>query len=231
MTLIRDNIISLKQRIADAAKKAGRNPEDIHLIAVTKTLPVDIIQEAIDLGVTMLGENKVQEAKSKVDLVSGDVQWHLIGHLQKNKAKTAVNIFSMIQSVDSFKLGQEIDKRAAQINKVMDILVQINIGNEPQKYGVAVERVPELIKDLASLDNLRIKGVMAIAPMAKNPEDVRPYFKKMKQIYDGLTEQTIENVEMKYLSMGMSHDFIIAIEEGANMVRIGTGIFGPRIYK
>lgn len=231
MTSLKENITNLKQKIAEAAAKSGRKLEDVTLIGVTKTISVEVINQAVELGVTQLGENKVQEAQSKVALVSSDVKWHLIGHLQRNKAKTAVKIFSMIQSVDSLELGLEIDKRAAQIDKIIDILVQINIGNEPQKSGVEAEKAPELIRDLAKLHNLRIKGLMAIAPLVQDPEQARPYFKKMKQIFDEIARQDIDNVEMKYLSMGMTHDFAVAIEEGANMVRIGTGIFGPRVYK
>jgi len=217
--------------MTEAAAKSGRKLEDIYLVAVTKTIPVDIIQQAVDLGITFLGENRVQEAKSKVDLVTADVQWHLIGHLQRNKVKSAVNIFSMIQSVDSLELGQEIDKRAAQINKVMDILIQINIGEEPQKSGVDMQKAPELIRSLAKLRNLRVKGLMAIAPLVEDPEKARPYFRKMKQIFDDLARQNMDNVDMQYLSMGMTNDFAVAIEEGANMIRVGTGIFGQRMYK
>mgnify|MGYP001255511867 CR=1 FL=1 len=229
MLSLKENITILRQKISEAAAKSGRKPEDICLIAVTKTIPVDVIQQAVNLGINFLGENRVQEAKSKVDLVTGDVQWHLIGHLQRNKVKAAVKIFSMIQSVDSLELGEEINKRASQIDKVMDILIQINIGNEPQKSGIEVQKAPELIKDLAKLPNLRIKGLMAIPPLIEDLEKIRPYFRKMKQLFDDIARQNIDNVEMRYLSMGMTNDFTVAIEEGANMIRVGTGIFGKRI--
>lgn len=228
MDELKTNIYDIKSKIAEAASKSGRSPEMVYLVAVTKTVPPERIQEAVNLGLNLLGENRVQEARAKIDSISGDVNWHLIGHLQKNKVKYAIKLFSMIQSLDSIDLAQEIDKRAGQNLKVMDVLIQINIGKEETKSGINVEDALEFTKRVAEFKNLRIKGLMAIAPFKENPEDVRPYFQKMKEIFENIKLQNLENVDMQFLSMGMTHDFTVAIEEGSNMVRIGTGIFGSR---
>ena len=198
------------------------------MIAVTKNFSAELIQEAVDNGIVFLGENRVQEAKSKVDLVKGNIEWHLIGHLQRNKVKTAIDIFTMIQSLDSWRLAEEIQKRAQQADKVIDVLVQVNIGSEETKYGIDPDDTEVFIEKVATLPNLKVRGLMAIAPFKENPEDVRAYFRHLREIFQSIKEKSIENVSMEYLSMGMSNDFEVAIEEGANMVRIGTGIFGTR---
>jgi pyridoxal phosphate enzyme (YggS family) len=195
---------------------------------VTKNFSAELIQEAVDNGIVFLGENRVQEAKSKVDLVKGNIEWHLIGHLQRNKVKTAIDIFTMIQSLDSWRLAEEIQKRAQQADKVIDVLVQVNIGSEETKYGIDPDDTEVFIEKVATLPNLKVRGLMAIAPFKENPEDVRAYFRHLREIFQSIKEKSIENVSMEYLSMGMSNDFEVAIEEGANMVRIGTGIFGTR---
>ncbi|HQA60767.1 MAG: YggS family pyridoxal phosphate-dependent enzyme [Tepidanaerobacteraceae bacterium] len=228
MSYLKQNIQQIKKRIEAAAERSGRNPEDIYLIAVTKNFSAELIQEAVDNGIVFLGENRVQEAKSKVDLVKGNIEWHLIGHLQRNKVKTAIDIFTMIQSLDSWRLAEEIQKRAQQADKVIDVLVQVNIGSEETKYGIDPDDTEVFIEKVATLPNLKVRGLMAIAPFKENPEDVRAYFRHLREIFQSIKEKSIENVSMEYLSMGMSNDFEVAIEEGANMVRIGTGIFGTR---
>ncbi len=230
MSVIKENIKNIESRIKTAAEKSGRNFEDISLVAVTKTISPEIIQEAVDAGITLLGENKVQEARDKIDKIKGDVEWHLIGRLQRNKVKIALELFSLIQSLDSFALAEEIQKRARQMQKNVDVLVQINIGLEKTKYGINPADAESFIESVASLENLNVKGLMAIAPFKENPEDVRPYFREMRSIFERIKQKSIKNVEMKYLSMGMSNDFEVAIEEGSNMVRIGTAIFGARDY-
>ncbi|WP_213995912.1 YggS family pyridoxal phosphate-dependent enzyme [Tepidanaerobacter syntrophicus] len=230
MSVIKENIKNIESRIKTAAEKSGRNFKDISLVAVTKTISPEIIQEAVDAGITLLGENKVQEARDKIDKIKGDVEWHLIGHLQRNKVKIALELFSLIQSLDSFALAEEIQKRARQMQKNVDVLVQINIGLEKTKYGINPADAESFIESVASLENLNVKGLMAIAPFKENPEDVRPYFREMRSIFERIKQKSIKNVEMKYLSMGMSNDFEVAIEEGSNMVRIGTAIFGARDY-
>lgn len=228
MSYLKQNIQQIKKRIEAAAERSGRNPEEIYLIAVTKNFSAELIQEAVDNGIVFLGENRVQEAKSKVDLVKGNIEWHLIGHLQRNKVKTAIDIFTMIQSLDSWRLAEEIQKRAQQADKVIDVLVQVNIGSEETKYGVDPDDTEVFIEKVATLPNLKVRGLMAIAPFKEKPEDVRAYFRHLREIFQSIKEKSIENVSMEYLSMGMSNDFEVAIEEGANMVRIGTGIFGTR---
>jgi pyridoxal phosphate enzyme (YggS family) len=222
------NIANIKTRVKAAAERSGRDFNDINIIAVTKNYPVSIIQKAVDQGIVILGENRVQEAAAKVENVKGDVQWHLIGHLQKNKVKRAVEMFSMIQSVDSISLANEINKRADKLKRVVEILVQINIGRETTKYGIEPEQAISFIKDVSLLSNLKVRGLMTIAPYKENPEEVRVYFRHMREIYENIKNKSFENIDMTYLSMGMSNDFEVAIEEGANMIRIGTGIFGAR---
>lgn len=231
MINLQENLMNIKKKISESAEKAGVDPNDINIIAVSKTKSPELIQKAVDCGVTLLGENKVQEAESKIDKVKGDVKWHMIGHLQRNKAKLAVELFSMIQSVDSLRLAKEINKRAEEINKVMDVLIQINIGNEPSKYGFDYDETVEAVEQISKLPFVKIKGLMTIAPFEENPEDVRIYFKKMNEMFKKIKQMEIENVDMDFLSMGMTHDYCVAIEEGSNMVRIGTGIFGEREYK
>ncbi|HHY05068.1 MAG TPA: YggS family pyridoxal phosphate-dependent enzyme [Thermoanaerobacterales bacterium] len=228
MDTFEQNLKQTKQKIHLAATKSGRNPDDIKLVAVTKNVPPQKIQEAVDKGINLLGENRVQEAATKVNIISGCVNWHLIGHLQTNKVKHAIEMFSMIQSLDSMKLALEIDRRAKKINKYVDVLVQINIGRETSKYGIDPDETEDFIKKVANCKNIRVQGLMAIAPFKENPEDVRPYFSMMYGIFSKIKKNDIPNVEMKYLSMGMTHDFQVAIEEGSNMVRIGTGLFGQR---
>jgi len=228
---IKSNIEYIQELKGKAAEKSGRKPEDVLLVAVTKLHHPDEMNEAIDAGITDIGENKVQEILDKYDRVK-PVRWHLIGHLQTNKVKYIIDKVSMIHSVDSMKLAKEIDKRAAQHNLVMDILVQVNSAEEESKFGITTAETDQLIADIAEqCPNIRIKGLMCIAPFEDDPEDVREYFAEVKQIYDKYVNEKSDRVDFEYLSMGMTHDFEVAIEEGSNLIRVGTAIFGYRDYR
>jgi hypothetical protein len=228
MGSIEENIRSIWSRIEKAAEKTGRDKEDIKLVAVTKTVEVERIKEAIKCGIKIIGENKVQEAESKFVQITEKVEKHLVGHLQTNKAKKGVELFDFIQSVDSQHIAQEISKRAFQMGKVMEVLVEINTSGEKSKFGIDPDQAWSFVKSISNLGGIKIKGLMTIGLFSDNPEDARPCFKKLKAIFDKLKSENIHNIEMEYLSMGMTDDFEIAIHEGSNMVRIGTGIFGPR---
>ncbi|MBO4880459.1 MAG: YggS family pyridoxal phosphate-dependent enzyme [Firmicutes bacterium] len=228
---ITQNIADIRSRIAEAAKRSGRSPDDILLIAVTKLHEPDEIEEAIATGVTDIAENKVQEIQKKYDQIVSPVRWHLIGHLQTNKVKYIIDKVVMIHSVDSLKLAEEIDKRAAAAGKTMDVLLQVNAAHEESKFGLDPKDVPQVMQDiLDTCPNVRIRGLMHMAPWSEDPEEIRPYFKEVKDLFDTLSGVQHPNSDFKYLSMGMSHDFETAIEEGANIVRIGTSIFGERDY-
>lgn len=225
---VRRNIMNIRKKIKSAAQRTGRDPKDIQLVAVTKNVSPKMMEEAASAGINIFGENRVQEAVSKYNKVRKNIDWHMIGHLQSNKAKIAVELFSMIQSLDSVKLAKEIDKRANRIEKVIDVLIQVNIGREETKFGINPEDVEGFIRSIANLPNINVRGLMAIAPYSDNPENVRKYFREMKRIFDYIKSLKIEGINMELLSMGMTGDFEVAIEEGANMVRIGSGIFGKR---
>lgn len=226
---IKDNIEIVRNRIYNACKRAGRDVEDIKLIAVSKTVGPESINEAVSCGIKSLGENKVQEIVDKFDKVSDGVEWHMIGHLQTNKVKYIIDKVSMIHSVDSIRLLKEIDRRAETAGRIMDVLIEVNIGCEESKYGVYPDDLIKFLNDAVIYKNVNISGLMTVAPAMDNPEDVRPYFKSMKELFDHASALGIYN--MKYLSMGMTADFEPAIEEGANIIRVGTGIFGPRNYQ
>ena len=230
MGSIRENIDAVNRIKGEAAVKSGRKAEDVLLCAVTKTRTAEEINEAIDAGITDIGENKVQEIMDKFDSVR-PVRWHLIGHLQTNKVKYIIDKVSMIHSVDSLHLAQEIDKRAAQHGITMDILIQVNSAQEESKFGISTDETEEMIRDiLDKCPNIRIRGLMCIAPFAENPEDVRVYFAQVKKLYDEYSSIEHKNLDFKYLSMGMSHDYEVAILEGSNLIRVGTAIFGERDY-
>lgn len=230
MGSIRENIDAVNRIKGEAAVKSGRKAEDVLLCAVTKTRTADEINEAIDAGITDIGENKVQEIMDKFDSVK-PVRWHLIGHLQTNKVKYIIDKVSMIHSVDSLHLAQEIDKRAAQHGITMDILIQVNSAQEESKFGISTDETEGMIRDiLDKCPNIRIRGLMCIAPFAENPEDVRVYFAQVKKLYDEYSSIEHKNLDFKYLSMGMSHDYEAAILEGSNLIRVGTAIFGERDY-
>ena len=227
---IKENINDVKDQIARAAIKSGRQFEDITLVAVTKTLPIDVINAAMTYGITDIGENKVQEVMDKYDHILNEPKWHLIGHLQTNKVKYITDKVSLIHSVDSLKLAEEISKRCEKIEKVMDILIQINVAEESTKFGIQTDEIFELVEQISLLPNVRIKGLMTIAPFVDDETALRKYFSEMKDIFETLKKTMYNRADMTYLSMGMTNDYEVAIEEGANMVRIGTGIFGARNY-
>ena len=230
MEYIKDNLAEIELRIQAACDNAKRPREDVHLIAVSKTVEADVMNTSIDFGVTDLGESKVQEIRRKFDDVK-PAHWHLIGHLQSNKVKYIIDKVDLIHSVDSFKLAQEISKRAASHDKVMSILLQVDMASEESKFGMASTDVQHLIEQILTLDALSIEGLMFIAPYVPDPEDVREYFKKMKRLFDDIKEKmNHERLNMKHLSMGMTNDFEVAIEEGATLLRVGTGVYGRRNY-
>ena len=226
---IKGNLDKVHGRIADAASRVGREASDVVLVAVSKTRTPEEINTAIDAGVTDIGENKVQEIMDKFDAVK-PVKWHMIGHLQTNKVKYIIDKVDLIHSVDSLKLAKEINKRAAQHEKVMDILIQINPAQEESKFGVSLEETRVLLQEiLDTCENIRICGLMSVAPIAEDPNDVRVYFDEVKKQYDELGRIEHPRLSFQYLSMGMSHDFEVAIEAGSNLIRVGSAIFGPRM--
>ncbi|SNX55271.1 YggS family pyridoxal phosphate-dependent enzyme [Thermoanaerobacterium sp. RBIITD] len=227
---IYENLKMIRENIKLHALKSNRNPDDILLMAVTKTVDIDKINEAISFGITDIGENKVQELNDKYPFLKDNVKFHFIGHLQTNKVKYIIDKVKMIHSLDSLHLAKEINKRAMQKGIIMDCLVEVNIALEETKYGVKPADVVNFIKDLDAYENISLKGLMTVAPYV-NPEDCRPYFRKMKELFESIKKIDQKNIDFKYLSMGMTNDYAIAIEEGANIVRIGTGIFGKRLYK
>lgn len=235
LSAIASNIETIRKTIADTALRVSRRPEDIILMAVTKTYPVEYIEEAYRHGIRHFGENKVQEAREKYGIFDDrlpGVTKHMIGHLQTNKVRQAVEMFDLIHSVDSLRLAAEIDRRAYTRDRVTDILIEVNTSREPSKYGVSVDDTVELVKRIAELKNIRIRGLMTLgalqASLSGDPDKVRPYFRKLAELSQFIAEQKIPNVSMEYLSMGMSMDYPVAIEEGANIIRIGTAIFGKR---
>ncbi len=203
-------------------------PEGVELVAAAKTRTPDEIKQAVDAGVKIIGENYVQEAQEAFNAIGNRARWHFIGHLQRNKVKDAVKIFDMIETVDSWRQAQEIDKRVSRDDKVMPVLIEVNSGREEQKFGVLPEDVETLAREIAVLPHLRLQGLMTMGPMVGDPENARPYFVETRRVFESLKKLSIPGVEMKYLSMGMTNSYKIAIEEGANIVRIGTRIFGPR---
>ena len=227
---IQDRLKLVNERIEAAALACGRDPRTVKLVAVSKTVPVDLVQAAIKAGVTILGENYIQEARDKIEALAAEkVSWHFIGHLQSNKAKYAVKLFDLIHSVDSFKLAKELNKRADIIGKVQNILVQVNISGETTKSGIETEQALELVRRIASLENLAVRGLMTLPPYFNAPDKVRPYFRALKDLSVIIRKEAISDVDMTELSMGMTGDFEVAIQQGATLVRIGTAIFGERV--
>ncbi len=229
--MIQEKLQEVEDKIADSISR--RKPEykdDVLLVAVTKNHDIYAMREAIDAGVTDIGENRIQEAKEKYETLDRQVTWHLIGHLQTNKTKQAVKMFDLIHSVDSLHLAQAINKAAADIDKVQKVLVQVNLAQESSKSGIYEDGLLELLHQVDDMSNLQLLGLMCIAPNYEDVEECRPLFASMKNIFDKIKEIQWKKANIKYLSMGMTHDYTIAIEEGANVVRVGTGIFGPRQY-
>lgn len=229
MNPIKDNLERIEQQITQTAVSCGRNPEDIQLIAVSKKKSSDMIQQAALAGAVHFGENYIQEAVQKVEKISDDrLMWHFIGHLQSNKARFAVKHFEYIHTVDTIKLAREISKQAKKIDKVQKVLIQVNIGEESSKSGTQAEDTLDLAKEMQHLENISVQGLMCMPPWFTDPEDARPYFQKLVAIKDTIAARQMETVSMTHLSMGMSNDFKVAIEEGATFIRVGTSIFGER---
>jgi pyridoxal phosphate enzyme (YggS family) len=229
-SVILENIKNIYRKISSAAIRSGRNPFDVKLIAVTKTVDIEMIKEAVSFGLRTLGESRVQEAQKKIadcrtQCADCDIEWHMIGHLQKNKAKIAVGLFEMIQSLDSIELAKELNKHSEKAGKIQRVLIEVKLSEEESKYGVAKESLMDLIKVISEMRNLKLEGLMTIPPFSDNPEMARPYFKKLRELRD---QAGSKGYRLPELSMGMTNDYETAILEGATMVRIGTGIFGER---
>lgn len=227
---IRENIRQTEANIREACIRAGRDSQEVTLIAVSKTKPVAMLQEAYDCGCRHFGENKVQELAEKYGQLPKDIKWHMIGHLQRNKVKYIVDKAYLIHSVDSLRLAEEISKEAGKKGITAHILVEVNIAREETKFGIAKEEAEELIREIAKLPSLRVEGLMAIAPYVENPEKNRQYFEDLYHLSVDIKEKNIDNINMSVLSMGMTGDYEVAVEEGATYVRVGTGIFGERHY-
>ena len=227
---IKQNLEDIRSRLAVAIEKSGRPADSVNLVAVSKTVDVDSIRQAVDAGVTDLGENYIQEARSKIEaLADQPLTWHFIGHLQSNKAKYAARLFDLIHSVDSVKLAGALDKEAKKVGKVQSVLIQVNIAGEETKSGVSDAGAIELVQQVSRLENLAIEGLMTMPPYFNAPEKVRPFFRRLRQLRDEIAGMNLPGVSMDELSMGMTGDFEAAIEEGATLVRIGTAIFGERM--
>ena len=229
--MLKENLANVEKNIEQACKNAGRSRDEVTLIAVSKTKPVEMLQEIYDENIRDFGENKVQELCSKMEQLPSDIRWHMIGHLQRNKVKYIVGKVELIHSVDTYRLAEEINIQAKKQNVIVPILVEVNIAHEESKFGISAEDAILLVEEISKLENIRIKGLVTIAPYVENPEDNRLYFRKIKQLSVDITNKNIDNVFMEILSMGMTGDYMVAIEEGATMVRVGTGIFGERNYK
>lgn len=228
--MLSDNLHEVQENIRKACERSGRNPEDVTLIAVSKTKPVSDIEQIYAAGIREFGENKVQEMNDKQKVLPGDINWHMIGHLQRNKVKYIVDNVAMIHSVDSVRLAEEISKEAVKKNVSVDILVEVNVAKEESKFGLYTEDVSQFVEQISKLPGINIKGLMTSAPFVDNPEDNRQYFKKLKDLSVDINAKNIDNVHMDFLSMGMTNDYVVAVEEGATHVRVGTAIFGHRDY-
>lgn len=225
-----ENYKVIEKKVEQACIRAGRKKEDVTLIAVSKTKPISMIQELLPLGVRDFGENKVQELTEKEELLPKDIRWHMIGHLQRNKVKYIVDKAAMIHSVDSVRLAQTIEQEAAKKQVVVPVLAEVNVAEEESKFGLKVDEVLPFVKEVAVYPHLRLMGLMTIAPYVENPEENRSVFRRLKELSVDIAAKNIDNVTMSVLSMGMTGDYEVAIEEGATMVRVGTGIFGARDY-
>lgn len=231
MEFIKNNLIDVEENICNACKRAGRNRNEVTLIAVSKTKPVEMLEECISNGITVFGENKVQELCEKYEVLPKNLHWHLIGHLQRNKVKYITDKAELIHSVDSLRLAEAISQDAVKKGVNVNILIEVNVAEEDSKFGLKTDETEGLIRQIALLPNIFIKGLMTIAPYTAVPEENRPIFRTLKQLSVDIRDKNIDNVSMDILSMGMTGDYEVAIEEGATMVRVGTGIFGERDYK
>ncbi|HJC38659.1 MAG TPA: YggS family pyridoxal phosphate-dependent enzyme [Candidatus Mediterraneibacter faecigallinarum] len=228
--MLKDRLEEVEERIQEACRRAGRDRSEVTLIAVSKTKPAEVLKEAYDLGIRVFGENKVQELTEKYEVLPKDIRWHMIGHLQTNKVKYIADKVELIHSVDSLKLAETIEKEAAKRNRTIDILVEVNVAEEESKFGLKVEEVIPFIEKVAGFSHINVRGLMTIAPFVENPEKNRSVFADLRKLSVDITEKNIDNVNVSILSMGMTNDYEVAIEEGATMVRVGTGIFGARNY-
>ena len=228
--MVKENLLIVENRIKEACKRCGRDRSEVTLIAVSKTKPADMIQEAYQWGIRDFGENKVQEICDKYEQLPRDIRWHMIGHLQRNKVKQVIDKAVLIHSVDSVRLAEQIEEEAAKKGICVDILLEVNVADEESKFGFRLEETEQAIRDISVFPHISIKGLMTIAPFVENSEQNRPVFKELNQFYVDMQRKNIDNVNMNMLSMGMTGDYEIAIEEGATLVRVGTGIFGTR-YK
>lgn len=228
MNTIRDHLTEVRENIRKACERAGRSPEEVTLIAVSKTKPLFMLEEAYEAGARDFGENKVQEILEKAPEMPEDARFHMIGHLQRNKVKQVLPHAVLIHSVDSLRLAEQIDQEAEKLGMTAKILLEVNVAKEESKFGMMPEEVPELTEQIAALPHLRIQGLMTIAPFVDDPEKNRPVFQKLYQLSVDIKKKNIDNVSMSVLSMGMTGDYQVAVEEGATMIRVGTGIFGAR---
>lgn len=229
--MLTENVIEVEKRVQAACDRAGRARDEVTLIAVSKTKPVSDIEEVLTTGILDYGENKVQELSDKYELLPKNIRWHMIGHLQRNKVKYLIGKVVLIHSVDSLRLAEQIEHEAAKADVVMPVLIEVNVAEEESKFGTTSAAATQLVEEVAKLPHIKVKGLMTIAPFTDNPEDNRIYFRKLKQLSVDIKSKNIDNVDMDELSMGMTGDYEVAIEEGATMVRVGTGIFGERNYQ
>ena len=228
--MVRENLETVEANIRKACANAGRSRDEVTLIAVSKTKPVSMLMEAYDSSIRIFGENKVQEMCDKYEQMPKDIQWHMIGHLQRNKVKYIIDKAALIHSVDSLRLAETIQEEAAKHQVVMPILVEVNVAMEETKFGTSLAEAMELVEQISHFPNIRIEGLMTIAPFVEDPEENRKYFRALKKLAVDINNKNIDNVHVRILSMGMTNDYMVAIEEGATMVRVGTGIFGERNY-
>ena len=228
--MLEENLKFVENEIQEACRRAGRRRDEVTLIAVSKTKPVSVLKEAYDLGVRVFGENKVQELMDKYEELPKDIHWHMIGHLQRNKVKYIIAKVDLIHSVDSVRLAETIEKEAARKNLTVNILIEVNVAGEESKFGVSPEELPEFVEQIAGLTHIRVQGLMTIAPFVEDSEANRRIFEDLRKLSVDIAEKNVDNITMRILSMGMTNDYSVAIEEGATMVRVGTGIFGARNY-
>ena len=228
--MLRENFRQVEENIRRACGRAGRDPGDVTLIAVSKTKPVELLREAYDLGTRVFGENKVQEIVEKYEALPKDIHWHMIGHLQRNKVKYIIDKVDLIHSVDSVRLAETIEKEAAKHDLTANILLEVNVAEEESKFGLKVDEVEQVVDEIAKFSHIKVCGLMTIAPFVENPEENRPYFRRLCNLSVDIGGKNVDNVTMSILSMGMTNDYEVAVEEGATMVRVGTGLFGARDY-
>ena len=228
--MLKENLADVEAKIVKACENSGRQRDDVTLIAVSKTKPVETLKEAYDLGVRVFGENKIQELTDKYEALPKDIQWHMIGHLQRNKVKYIIDKVALIHSVDSIRLAETIEKEAAKHNITANILIEVNVAKEESKFGLMPEELDELIDKIKDFNHIQVKGLMTIAPFVENPETNREIFRSLRKLSVDISNKNVDNVNVSILSMGMTNDYTVAVEEGATMVRVGTGIFGARNY-